>query len=113
MHRKMNKLFSFGNLIFLFLIYFSLYTAIGSFHKHKEENLHFHAENILTKDHTVAVNTDCTLCPAIFSISFFNLESTTRFLIYNLSFLKIEIKQNSLLGFKEFKHKLGRAPPKI
>jgi hypothetical protein len=66
---KIKKTFRFQNLLKLFLLYFLLQTGLGNLHKHKELNLHFHAENLLTADHTTAADRDCPLCEIIIHTS--------------------------------------------
>lgn len=47
---------------YLLLFGFISFTFSGWFHFHKEVNLHFHAENLLTADHTEYVDNDCNVC---------------------------------------------------
>ena len=51
-----------GLQVFLVLCFVSVFLIGNIFHSHKEVNLHFHAENLLTQDHTTAVDKDCKVC---------------------------------------------------
>jgi len=98
-------------LISLFAIVFLLQTSFGFFHKHKEENLHFHAENLLTKDHTKSVRLDCSVCPFYYSTSHFNLSFNQFYIIQISNFQNIELREYAYLASILFGEKLGRAPP--
>lgn len=112
--KKSKDKFNFLSASVLFLLICVGNTFIFSLiHKHKEENLHFHAENILTKDHTVKVEIDCLICPAFFITSILILNRTNSFFKNPDSILEV-IQWNPLWKFKNFIcYKLGRSPPSL
>lgn len=99
------------NLIHLFTIFFLLQTSFVFFHTHKEENLHFHAENILTNDHTVATKLHCSTCEIIIQNSNYLYESIKK--SFYESTPSIPKTKDIFLFFysKFFFQHLGRAPP--
>lgn len=110
---QIKKLFRFANYLKLFMFYFLLQTSLGNLHKHSEFNLHFHAENIITKDHTVAIEKDCNVCPALYSASHFNFQSNYLYHFLSFDFLEVNIPPITIKAKKSFGSKLGRAPPFI
>lgn len=110
---QIKKIFRFANYLRLFLLYFLLQTSLGNLHKHSELNLHFHAENIITKDHTVATEKDCNVCPALYSASHFNFQSNYQYHFQSFDSLEINTPLITIKAKKSFGSKLGRAPPSM
>lgn len=108
---KIHKPFRFQNLLKLFLLYFVLQTGLGNLHKHAELNLHFHAENLLTTDHTTAADKDCSLCPALFSASHFYLSSRTLIYFFNTAYQSLGLEKKSFYAHNYLELNSGRAPP--
>lgn len=113
MLRKINRILSIRNSIFLFAVYFSFYSAFGSFHKHQEENLHFHAENLLTKDHTVAVTKDCSLCEAIVHSTNYIFEPAKYSFFIIREYAKSLPNKFHLFSLESFRPHSGRSPPDL
>lgn len=106
-----NKTFLLSNTLKLFLLYFLLQTSFGTLHKHTEINLHFHAENIITKDHTISAEEDCAVCPAILAASLYLIGKGYLFLKSKISTFEA-ISYLPLFLFPELTGvNLGRSPP--
>lgn len=105
---KINSLFAF---VLFLLISLSNTFVFNLIHKHGEMNLHFHPENLLTKDHTIAVDADCSLCEAIFnSINFiFDPFKNTTF-HHRIYTIIIFTHTNSMVSEYIFYYS-GRSPP--
>jgi hypothetical protein len=93
------------------LILFSNSYFISFLHKHDEINLHFHEENILTSDHTIKVNTDCTLCDIIINSRFFTINHKILYLNEITNLVRFFSHQITKKTFSNPGLKLGRAPP--
>ncbi len=93
------------------IFFVTFFLNSGIFHFHKEANLHFHAEGLLTSDHTQYVEKDCGICDLYLGSS------------NSLVFNKVKIFLNTPVNFSNlnctfetFSQTLniqtsGRAPP--
>ncbi|MBE7410917.1 MAG: hypothetical protein L6Q54_04380 [Leptospiraceae bacterium] len=96
----------------VFVLYTILIFFIGSnFHSHKEENLHFHAEGILTVDHTVKVDNECKVCDILHSSLFFLINNPLK--TYSDIFFKDSLSIGKINTQKSLRFLFlpGRDPP--
>lgn len=108
---KNNKIISYRNILKLLLIYFLVQTSFGSLHKHAEKNLHFHAENLITNDHTISQEQDCAICPAILAASHFLIYRSHFYFNYKIYAFVANSHKPQLWFFQLAGLKLGRSPP--
>lgn len=101
----------FHKILKLFLLYFLWQTALGVLHKHTEINLHFHPENLITKDHTNTPEKDCAVCPTILASSIFLIYKTSFFSANEINCFETIFHKPNYLCSDLVGKKLGRDPP--